>query len=107
MPGGIMYVTVLDTQTGETKESTYDSTLFWWSEGNGGCDCNRVLLWGEELEAQQHQLTGTPEGHCLGAKRFLVVSAKGDLEGLTEEESVAMINGDYPEDLIVKHLRKG
>jgi hypothetical protein len=102
-----MYVTVLDTQTGETKESTYDATLFWWSDGNGGCDCNRGLLWGEELTAKQHKLTGVPEGHCLGSKRFLVVSAKGDLEGLTVKEAVAVINGDYPKELIAAHSRKG
>lgn len=22
----------------------HDCSLFWWTEGNGGCDCNRVLM---------------------------------------------------------------
>lgn len=42
-------VCIIDTQTGEERVHDMgnipwgDASVFWWIEGNFGCDCNRAL----------------------------------------------------------------
>lgn len=43
-----MKVKFIDTQTGSTAWSDYPFSIYWWSEGNGGCDCNRAILFDHE-----------------------------------------------------------
>jgi hypothetical protein len=49
----------LDTATGASVQVGCDDSLFshdedgefddfWWSEGNGSCDCNRNLFWNDK-----------------------------------------------------------
>jgi hypothetical protein len=34
---------ITDRKTGETAVTTVTASEFWWTEGNGSCDCNRFL----------------------------------------------------------------
>lgn len=53
-------VCIRKNETGEERIRTMktlnwkDHSLFWWTEGNFGCDCNRELEWhragGEEID---------------------------------------------------------
>lgn len=75
--------TVLDIETGKRRAcSKYD--YFWWSEGEGSCDCNRELLFGNK----------TNTGFCLGCERYVVVEASlGDVREL---------NDGYPNDVLAR-----
>jgi len=42
----------------------WDGSIFWWTEGNAGCDCNRGHLW-----------FGNYEERDCGSKRFTVIKA--------------------------------
>ena len=59
-------VTVLDTVTGRTAIDSNWSRE-WWATGNGSCDCNRELLFGEDSDSDT----------CLGCHRYRIV-AVGD-----------------------------
>ena len=96
-----MYPTLLDIETGETKECvTWDWDVFWWTDGNGACDCNRAHAMGkhDEMDARmraQHPNLRAWQSNCYGCKRFLVVEVHGDLEGLTREEVIREANSEY------------
>jgi len=86
-----MKVTLLDTETGETRESSGIST-FSWAENNWSCDCNRETFFGVETEGN----------YCLGGKRFLVIRA--EVEGEHDYEcSLEELNADYPRELLERH----
>lgn len=91
-----MKVTLLDTQTGETRE-VGGILDFWWAEGNGSCDCNREPYFGHNSGSDQ----------CIGAKRYLIIKA----EPVTRPPRVlgytlAEYNEDYPKELLDKFLPK-
>lgn len=75
-------------------DESWDSSLYWWSEGNGGCDCNRSLAFGgaddEPLEC--------------GNTRYLVVDVHGGLEGRSKNEAIEDANEDCPPDLVRLHV---
>lgn len=82
-----MYPTILDTVTGDIKAcigGTPEFSVFWWTEGNGSCDCNRYVA------------MGYTEANPCTWSRFLIIGAKGNLEEETEEEIVRMANSAYP-----------
>lgn len=96
-----MIPTFLDLRTGKTAKGT-DMSFFWWTEGNGACDCNRLLAFG-----LQHLDVGEG-GFCLGNKRFVAIDVEGDLEydeewrgGVvtkiphTKEQTLAALNSEY------------
>jgi len=88
-----MKATILDVKTG--KKMTVDGPRsFEWAENNWSCDCNRNP-WNAE--------TGSDDGRCEGAKRFLVVAAEmndpDDYEYTLEE-----LNADYPDELRKKFI---
>jgi hypothetical protein len=96
-----MNVTLLDTKTGERADAfeyfEHEFDLYWWSGGNGSCDCNRMEVFGH----------GDPEetgGYCHGCERYLVVDASGDLEGYSREECIRMANEDYPPELVARFI---
>ena len=93
-----MYPTLLDTKTGKTAiASDTDRSVFWWSEGNGSCDCNRALCIGEDVVNELEEQFGT--NVCCGCTRIVAIDVHGDLEGLTKEEVLENLNSDYPENL--------
>jgi hypothetical protein len=59
-------VTILDAVTGETRVNSQWSP-WWWAYGNGSCDCNRGLLFGND------------EG--CGENRYYIVAVEGDESG--------------------------
>jgi hypothetical protein len=70
--------TILDRVTGRTHQGVAAS-LFWWTEGNGSCDCNRGPTPNFDVECK--------------CERFVVVDVDCD-EG--EKASViAAMNQDY------------
>jgi hypothetical protein len=71
-----MIPTFLDLRTGKTTKG-YDMSYFWWTEGNGSCDCNRVRGFGVALAAE---LEAQHSGVCYGCKRFVAIDVEGDLE---------------------------
>lgn len=74
-------VMVCDTHTGVRVESS-KYPYYWWTEGNGSCDCNRELLFGPD----------TSRGVCLGNHRYLIIR--------TSYGSLAELNNGYsPERL--------
>lgn len=103
-PGGLAYpddipdrirvdVTILDTETGETIHSGdtrfADTTYWFWSDGNGSCDCNRELAFKDGRESEP--------GVCLGANRYLIIEIDmGDLDYL---------NQYYPQELVDRFLK--
>ena len=104
-----MQVTLLDTLTGERRDCSAfgNFTVYWWQHGNGSCDCNRALAFdkeGEDHGADQQQRLGLEDNICLGAERWLIVGATGDLEGGSEADVVAESNDEYPQELVEKSV---
>lgn len=79
-------VTVLDTVTGQRATSNAWPYRWWAADGNGGCDCNREMLFSRD----------TDTGYCLGCSRYLIVeTSAGDL---------AELNSEYPHDLVARFI---
>ena len=92
-----MYPTILDLKTGERhlcKDRPWDCSVFWWTDGNGACDCNRALAIKKRTEWPEYAKQFS-EGICLGCKRFLIVDVHGDLEGQSKESIIAEANAGY------------
>lgn len=101
-----MHVTLLDTSTGETRESSFsDRSPQWWIEGGGSCDCNReIAMYG--LRYDSSELNRRTLNRCVGCSRYLVVDIGGDLEGYSRKEIFEEINSDYPPELVAKWAEK-
>ncbi|KWN04823.1 hypothetical protein WT83_30475 [Burkholderia territorii] len=97
-----MRTTILDTVTGECKHvaAEWDGDVFWWTEGNGSCDCNRAIAMGHE---DVTNAVGDQEV-CLGHARFLVIDVCGDLEGHDKADVITQANAGYPADMVTRHL---
>ena len=96
----------IDVETGKTAVGG-DWTLFWWSEGNGCCDCNRAMLFGEDVETEMDRRVGNnPEecgGNCFGWTRFIAVDIHGEtLVVHTKTEVLTAINNRYSLNLVEK-----
>lgn len=106
-----MIPTFLDLKTGKTAKGN-DMSFYWWTEGNGLCDCNRASCFGkqvvDELEERIHR--EHPKLHegaslCYGCKRFIAIDVEGDLtsydwqgndpQSKTKEECLAALNKEY------------
>jgi hypothetical protein len=98
-----MYPTLLDTKTGKKVDAKeFDSSFFWWADGNGSCDCNRAIAMGDDVDDEMTSQFG--EGVCFGCTRIIAVDVHGDLEGLSKAEVLAEMNSEYPDELIKAHL---
>lgn len=86
-----MKVTLLDTQTGRTAESSGLRT-FDWEDGNWSCDCNRQLSFDE----------GEFTGRCIGGTRYIVIKAEVEDER-DWETTLFDLNADYPRELLEAH----
>lgn len=94
-----MYPTLLDTKTGQSVvASDKDFSVYWWTEGNGSCDCNRALVFGDEVIEELEAEFG--EDVCCGCRRIVATDVHGDLEGFTKQQVLAEMNQDYPDELM-------
>ena len=105
--GEEMIPTILDTVTGEKKkvDSKFDNPWWWWSEGNGSCDCNRSIAFGKDDELDELMRAKHPElerwqSICYGFSRFLIVGVDGDCGTC----SMLDFNADYPKELVDKYI---
>ena len=81
-------VTVKDLLTEEIKVYPDNNiTVFSWTYGNWSCDCNRVIAFRE--------VSSVDFDSPCECKRYVVVSAEGDLEGMTEEDFIEECNREY------------
>ena len=82
-----MIVTIKDLRTGETAVQEGFGG-YYWAEGNGSCDCNRELLFGNVSEAR----------HCIGSNRYLIIKAVDEDhdEPLNIPYTLEELNSDYP-----------
>lgn len=96
-----MIPTFLDLRTGKTAKGD-DMSVYWWTEGNGACDCNRAIHFEgayEALDAAVHK--AHPELHegaslCFGCKRFIAIDIEGSIEGAPSKEHVLVcMNSEY------------
>ncbi len=103
-------VVLLDTKTNVRVTSAGtkfdDMDIWWWTEGNGGCDCNRAYLFADEVDEEmdsdmRKQFTELKphQGYCYGEKRFLVVL----VDPMPDGYSIRDFNDGYPDELIDKH----
>lgn len=101
-----MIPTLLDTKTGQivVPGEDWDSSLYWWAEGNGSCDCNRAIAMGIEDELQEE--LGLADNICLGSTRIIAIDVTGDLEGFSKEGVLDEINESYPKEVSVKRHDK-
>jgi len=94
-----MFPTLLDTKTGKIAVvEDYDFNVWWWTEGNGSCDCNRSNYF-EGLHEELVKEIGM-ENVCFGCKRIIAIDVHGDLEGFTKKEIINKMNEDYPYEKI-------
>ena len=100
-----MTLTLLDTQTGETVDVDSQFSAFWWAEGNGACDCNRINKFPaaehklEVAQRQAHPELQEWQSLCYGCERILIIAAESDEYTLDE------FNEDYPQALKAQWLK--
>jgi hypothetical protein len=111
--------TFFDLRTGKTAKG-FDMSVYWWTEGNGSCDCNRAAAFGEELvqEFEERIHREHPELHegaslCYGCMRFIAIDVEGDLNSYdydgndpqpnTKEEVLVAMNYEYADYLERAH----
>ena len=83
-------VSVLDTATSERRTSS-DWPRYWWTDGNGACDCNRAMLFDDSEDDDDEAGCGI----CKGCHRYLVVA--------TSAGPLSDYNAGYLEDLVKRH----
>jgi hypothetical protein len=93
-----MIPTFRDIETGKsaTHNRGPECSVYWWTEGNGSCDCNRVYAFGKKL-VDEIEDTNEPNT-CFGCKRFLCIDITGNLEGNNKQDLINMMNREYPEE---------
>jgi hypothetical protein len=95
----MMIPTFLDLRTGKTAKGC-EASHYWWTEGNGSCDCSRAIAF--DLHAED---LGLKEGVCFGCRRFIAIDVEGDLRSYdyegndpqpnTKEQVLAAMNSEY------------
>ncbi len=71
-------VAIKDTETGEVRVTEFpyeDDDLFWWTDGNFGCDCNRWLTFeragGNEPDLDDMSCNEGPNRYLANCGSFL------------------------------------
>lgn len=80
-------VTLLDVRTGRTAPGPAGYGTWWWTEGNGACDCNRAAGFEADYPIRDH---------CAGKARYLVVAVSPMPDGYTLDD----FNRGYPADVV-------
>lgn len=82
---------IVDTETGIIKETKDDKRFskcddLYWTSGNGSCDCNRAILFGNGEDGHE----------CLGSKRYVIIKVEPNDNGCSLNE----YNEYYPTKLL-------
>lgn len=73
------FIRLRDEDTNEVEDITYrypkgydeDTIAFYWTLGNGGCDCNRLLeFYGKRGDLRMRRSCGTSRMTLLGIWRY-------------------------------------
>jgi len=80
-------VTLLDVRTGRTAPGPAGYGAWWWTEGNGACDCNREAAFVADAPLRDH---------CAGKVRYVVVGVSPMPDGYT----LADFNRGYPAGVV-------
>ena len=89
----IVTITIRDNETQDTAtgESTEDSALYIWKEGNFSCDCNRQIFFAEwRKEAEQDV--------ACGQSRYSIE--------VTDKETQEVIYSEFDEDEPLAKMEK-
>lgn len=86
-----MIVTFKDTITGATAKSDYPFSIWWWSEGNGACDCNRGNQFDSDLDHP-----------CNGSVYRYIATDVEDHPDKSVDEQLAEVNEDLHEEYHLK-----
>ena len=97
-----MIVKLLQISTGKEKWITTNHaafTYYFWSAGNGSCDCNRSVFFdGIKLPT-----------NCLGHRNFLIVDWKTTVEQkdgvniICDKNNYLKLNRDYDKNIVEKY----
>jgi hypothetical protein len=90
-------VTVLDTVTGERRTKQTKNGTWFWTEGDGSCDCNRHGDFFPENDrfngADPCDFLAPGEPYCPGCVRYRIVAVEPMLPGY----ELADFNAGYPD----------
>jgi hypothetical protein len=92
-----VFVKLIDTRTQQVVDATLfkNASVWHWTEGNGSCDCNRILEFQNVDEDLYMSEMGLEKDACLGKRRFLVLDVAGDLEGRDIKTLIQEANAGY------------
>lgn len=90
-------VTLVDNATEHCwqEEEAFFGT-YWWTEGNGSCDCNRLPTTDQELDLEKSDPIRL--SHCKGCQFAVIVAVEPLIEGYT----LADFNQHYPPEVVEK-----
>ena len=101
-----MIPTLFDLRTGKTAKGD-DQSVYWWTEGNGSCDCNRMIHFDEATQEEMHtaqalahQELQPHQSVCFGCKRFIAIDVEEtdtdrNEEAHTKEQVLVAMNAEY------------
>jgi len=92
---------LVTNEKGKVPDDFGDFSVYWWTEGNGACDCNRCIALGKEDEMDEQMRLQNPlleahQSYCYGCKRFVAIDVEGDFEGSTKAQLIGAMNAGYP-----------
>lgn len=93
----LLVPTFRDLVSGKTAKAQHAASLFWWSEGNGGCDCNResAFPFDEGHEGDDENDGSGGARFCVGSQRYVVIDVEGDIAEHEKAEAIAEMNEGY------------
>lgn len=86
-----MEISLLKISTKELKTVQTDCSVWWWAEGNGGCDCNRRI----EFEGKLNE-----DDSCSSCEYLIY-----DWSGEDKPTDIYYMNSYYPKELIDKYIQ--
>lgn len=78
--------------TGDTRSDAMENANYWWTDGNGGCDCNRSLYFNRAADEPEEDIPCSDD-----LFRVRVVDADSGDVIVDEFEDVTPDSADSPE----------
>lgn len=91
-----LIVKILDTETNSVKwiRKVNNYSTFWWSDGNGSCDCNRRIF----FERESDEYESDDDESCTYHRYYIINTFDG------EESKYKDLKNDYKYDFDDLHL---